>query len=107
MSSVSLSLASPTLPRHHAQPCWRPASVLPAGTPGPELRTWLLSTGLLTSRAERTAMGDFSLRVVDERFEIRPTEAGVLGVVSPRVWVREIELMSGPDVLVYAHTVVP
>jgi chorismate--pyruvate lyase len=86
---------------------WGPEQTLPR-TLSPELRGWLLETGLLTHRL-RAACGDrYHLRLLDQRIGFLNAELqSLFDVRANTAFVREIALCCGQHAWVFAQTFVP
>lgn len=71
-------------------------------------RPWLEEPGLLTERVRAHGAGPFALIIVAERRDtLLPADARALGSDGADAFIREIEMSSGADVLVFAQTLVP
>lgn len=86
---------------------WGPERTLPR-TLAPELRSWLLETGLLTQRLRVACGSSYHLRLVDQRVGFLSAELqALLEARANTAFVREIELCCGPNAWVFAQTLVP
>lgn len=89
---------------------WKPAAqVVPR--PLPELQSWLLDPGSLTSRLKALAGSQFNVRVLDECW-IRQVSPSLLQcfephVVRQRMWSRKVLLQCGDTPWVAAHSLIP
>lgn len=89
---------------------WMPRSGIAARVRLPPCaRSWLLSTGSLTTRLRSLGARDFRVSVLLEAWR-RPArlEAAALRMPLARVaWIREVLLLSGDNPWVFARTVIP
>jgi chorismate--pyruvate lyase len=92
-----------------SDPRWRPAGEYTAVTLPPRQRYWLLDEGSLTARLTGLQQGDFSVRRLSQQWELPlPSERRLLGMpLRQRGLVREVGLMRGDEVVVFARSVFP
>ncbi len=75
----------------------------------PEVLSWLVDPGSLTRRLKAYCPGDFAVRVLDQQW-VRPelSEASLLRIPSSqRVLLRQVHLLCGSELCVYARSVIP
>jgi chorismate lyase len=88
---------------------WLEGKQLPRHQPGPALRDWLLNTGSLTQRLQRTCVGRFQVRVEFQGWgRPRLDECLALGLRLPRrALIREVHLLCDGRPWVFARTIIP
>jgi chorismate--pyruvate lyase len=95
--------------RYHPDPVWKPRGRIRQGQLPADLRPWLLDTASLTQRVISICSGQFSVRVLSQRWT-RPmrNECLRLGMqAGGHALVRQVELLCNDVPLVYARTVIP
>jgi len=88
---------------------WKPHSCYPGSAMPRALRAWLLDTASLTLRLQQLCPGRFRVRLLSQSWG-RPFEDEVqaLGMKSgSRALLRQVQLLCGEQVWVYARTVIP
>jgi len=73
-----------------------------------ELAAWLVDPGLLTDRIRSQSGAPHDLKIVDERLGFLSAEQrALLEAPAESCFVREVELLAGPQAWVFAQTLVP
>jgi chorismate--pyruvate lyase len=91
------------------EPAWNTLQVLRRADMPAVVADWLRDTGSLTARLKGTCRGGFSVRLLDQGWK-KPlySEGRLLAMRHGEVAiVREVELMCGEAVWVFARTVIP
>jgi len=100
---------APVRRRIATEPRWRAMGLYTSATLAPELRVWLTDYGSLTGRLIASGRGEFAVQRLYQGWEVPlPSERRLLALPSRQLaLVREVALLLGNDVVVFARSIFP
>jgi chorismate--pyruvate lyase len=95
--------------KHPGASSWFKSTDISARKLDPEVISWLVDQGSLTSRLREFCPGQFSVRVLSQQWvKAKVDEAKLLNIpFRQRVLLRQVQLFCGETVCVYARSIIP